>query len=266
MEFKVTPPAPAEEDLIDPPSAGADSSFRISARPVVSRANAESPEPEPSHLPRSYGTETLSLLARDPHTIFAFWDIDWNAAFRGLTAKERKVHLRLWNSEGTEKTFVEVEPMAGSCYVTVADADSAYSGEIGYYQPATNWNCLATSALVTTPPNAHAADAEVDFATVPFHLSFQRIVDLLQVTQQENATLTAMLADLSERVRSAESANLTPEKRELACVVEMARSTTDTSTATRSANPRLQQQLDRILGFGSSSSPAGGFGGSSRSA
>lgn len=215
-------------------------------------------------MPRSYGTETLSLLARDPHTVFAFWDIDWNAAFRGLAAKERKVHLRLLNSEGTEQTAVEVEPMAGSCYITVASADAAYSGEIGYYHPAANWNCLATSALVTTPPDAYAADTEVDFATVPFHLSFQRMVDLLQVTKHENETLTAMLADLSERVTSAKRASLTPEQRELARVVEIARSTADTSAATRAPNPRLQQKLERILGFGSSSSPTSGFGGSSR--
>src|SRR4029077_4935369 len=104
----------------------------------------------------------------DPHTVFAFWDIDWNGAFLGLAAKERKVHLRLLDSEGTEQTAVEVEPMAGSCYVPVADADAAYSGEIGYYHPATNFNCLATSALITTPPDAHATDDEADFATVPF--------------------------------------------------------------------------------------------------
>ena len=264
MEFKATTPAAADEDLIDSPTVGLDSTFRISAKPVVSRTDSQARDPEASHLPHSYGTETLSLLARDPHTVFAFWDIDWKAAFRGLT-KEHKVHLRLLDSEGTEQTAVEVEPMAGSCYVTVADADAAYGGEIGYYHPATRWNCLAASALITTPPDTHSADAEVDFATVPFHLSFQRIVDLLQVTQQENATLTAMLADLSERVTSAERTGLTPEQRELARVVETVRSTADTSGATPARNPRVQQKLERILGFGSSS-PTGGFGNSSRGA
>jgi hypothetical protein len=252
MQFKVTTPA------------AADSSFRISTTPVVSRTDPESPDAEGSQLPRSYGTETLSLLARDPHTVFAFWDIDWNAAFRGLASKERTVHLRLLNSDGTEQNAVEVEPMAGSCYVTVTVADAAYSGEIGYYHPATKWHCLATSALVTTPPDASAADEEVDFATVPFHLSFQRIVDLLQVTKQENVTLTTMLADLCERVGAAESANLTSEQRELARAVETARATAEASAAARSPNPRLQQKLERILGFGSSSSPMGGFSGSSR--
>ena len=259
MEFKATMPAATDEDLVEP-TVDVDSSFRISARPVVSRAEMETSEGEASHLPRSYGSETLTLLARDPHTVFAFWDIDWNAAFRDLRPKEHKVHLRLLDSEGKEQASVEVEPMAGSCYVTVANADAAYSGEIGYDHPATGWHCLASSALVTTPPDAYAADEEVDFATVPFHLSFQRIVDLLEVTQQENATLTAMLADLSERMNYAE---LTAEQRELARALEAARSGAKASAAARRSSPRVQRKLERILGFGGTS-PSSGFGGSSR--
>src|SRR6476619_1564693 len=131
MEFKATPPAATDEDFVEPSTVDADSSFRISARPVVSRTEAEASEAEASHLPRSYGSETLTLLARDPHTVFAFWDIDWNTAFRDLRPKEHKVYLRLVDSERREQASVEVEPMAGSCYVTVADADAGYRGEIG---------------------------------------------------------------------------------------------------------------------------------------
>ena len=221
-------------------------------------------ENEVSHLPRSYGSETLTLLARDPHTVFAFWDIDWSAAFRDLRTKEHKVHLRLSDSKGREQASMEVEPMAGSCYVTVTDADAGYSGEIGDQHPATGWRCLASSGLVTTPPDAYATDEDVDFVTVPFHLSFQRIVDLLEVTQQENATLTAMLANLSERVNAAvEQAELTAEQRELARALEAARSGAEASAAARRSSPRVQRKLERILGFGGTS-PSSGFGGSSR--
>lgn len=264
MEFELTTPAKADDEtLVDP--TGGDSSFQISARPVVPKAEAESEFP-PLQLPRSYGTETLSLLARDPHTVFAFWDIDWNAAFSALPTKARKVYVRLLNGAGIEQDLVEVEPMAGSSYITVADADTTYTGEIGYYHPATEWHPLATSALITTPPETHAADAEVDFATVPFHLSFQRMIDLLQVTKRENETLTSMLANLRERVTSPEAReNLPPQQAELARVVETLRPPGDTTAASRPPEPRLQQKLERILGFGGSS-PTGGFGGSSRSA
>ena len=267
MEFKVTTPAAADEDLIDPPTLGRPiQAFAFRRGRSCRGADTESSDLEASHLPRSYGTETLSLLARDPHTVFAFWDIDWNAAFRGLAAKERKVHLRLLDSKGTEQTAVEVEPMAGSCYVTVADADAAYSGEIGYYHPATN--LIASRHLPWSQlPRTHTRRTKEHFATVPFHLGFQRMVDLLQVTKQENATLTAMLADLCERVTSAESANDDDTgttrarsrggKGAVDCGHFCGGAFLESSpSATAGENP----------GFRIPRAPAGGFGGSSRGA
>lgn len=255
MEFKLRSLSAADEN------SEPDSSFQISTRPVIERSQVEADDSGFAKLPRSYGTETLTLLARDPHTIFAFWDIDWNAALRGLPPKTRAVHLRLLDIDGVEASMVEIEPMAGSCYIEVGEADATYSGEIGYFHPATKWNCLATSELVTTPAAEFSTETEVDFATVPFHLSFQRMVDLLQTTQAENANLTAMLADLRARVQTAETPNnITSAQRELARTVEHVASTTP--FARTPADPRLQRKLERVLGFGSSS-PSGGFGGPS---
>lgn len=265
MEFELAPPADSEENEREPHGAKRDSSYQISSSPLVARVDAAPVEGDFLPLPRTYGTETLSLLARDPHTIFAFWDIDWAVAFREFRARERPVHLRLFDAEGIEQMVADVEPMAGSCYLTVGHSDTSYRGEIGFYRPPNTWKCLASSALITTPPNDFASDGEVDFATVPSHLSFQRMVDLLQVSQRENESLTGMLADLRERADSAEAVSLTPEQRELAHIVETVRSTTDTSAPARSSDPRLHRKLERILGFGGTS-PTSGFGGSSRGA
>ncbi|MGI9086411.1 MAG: DUF4912 domain-containing protein [Chthoniobacterales bacterium] len=257
MKFETTPPASADD-----PGADAGSSFQISARPVVAGVTAEPDEADAPQLPRSYGTESLSLLARDPRTIFAFWDIDWNKAFRGLAPKARKVHLRLLTANGAEESVIEVEPMAGSCYLPVANADSAYRGEIGYFHPPAQWNPLAASELITTPTDIISTATEIDFATVPFHLSFQRMVDLLEATQEENATLTTMLSGLRARVASAETnPAVTPEQRELARAVEHIAAMAP--AADTSADPRLQRKLERIIGF-NPTSPSGGFGGSSR--
>jgi hypothetical protein len=262
----ITPTAP-DGDPVDISLAGAGSSFQISARPVIATATILTTEPETAALPRSYGTESLTLLARDPHTIFAFWDIDWNAAFRGLTPPERKVHLRLLDTKGREASTVQVEPMAGSSYITVADANTAYSGEIGFFHPEKQWNRLASSEIVTTPSDAPAAQTATDFATVPFHLGFQRMVDLLETTQQKNARLTEMLVDLRQRVAAVETqSTVTAGQRELAQTIENVAATTASPTKAPNSDPRMQQKLDRILGFGRAnpSSPAGGFGGSSR--
>jgi len=266
MEYEITPPTAPDETPGQGRPDPAASSFQISLRPVVATASASAEETDAAPLPRSYGTESLTLLARDPHTIFAFWDIDWQTAFRDLAPPERKVHLRLFDANGNEATSVHVEPMAGNSYITVPDADAAYSGEIGFFHPEKQWNRLASSGIVTTPRNAPSTDSVMDFATVPFHLSFQRMVDLLETTQQENATLTAMLADLRARVTGVEGqGEVTAGQRELAATIENVAVTTLAARAPAS-DPRMQQKLERILGFGRSNptSPAGGFGGSSR--
>jgi len=240
--------------------------YRISARPLIHDGGSE--KDGIRDLPRSYGTETLCLMARDPHSLFAYWDIDWKAAFGDQPARARKVYLRVWNAAGAEQVSQEVEPMAGSCQVAVAEAGSAYSGEIGYFEPATLWNCLAVSEVVTTPPGTLAAIGEADFATVPFHFSFQSMIDALRVSKQENTSLTAMLRDLRDlrdrAVASESNGALTGEERELALVLELVAP----AAKSRSKDPAIpwtRQKLERVMGLGSTS-PEGGFGGSSRSA
>ncbi|MDQ2918785.1 MAG: DUF4912 domain-containing protein [Verrucomicrobiota bacterium] len=212
-------------------------------------------------LPRSYGTQTLTLMARDPHNLFAYWDIDWPTAFREQEPQDRKVHLRLLKADGAEELAVEIEPMAGSCYISVPEANATYSGDIGFFQPREVWHSLATSELITTPPETVATDGEADFATVPFHLAFQHMIDLLRVSKQENQSLTAMLADLRQRATTRETGQpLRQEQRDLAEILQQAETI---PRPPRQSMAWTQQRLERVLGFGNSS-PSGGFGGSSK--
>lgn len=237
------------------------SPFRVSSDPVISEGKAAHDSSDQG-LPRSYGSETLCLMARDPHSLFAYWDIDWTRAFDEETPKQRTVHLRIFNADGSEQSSVEVEPLAGSCYLSVANADASYHGEIGYYDPTSAWLVVGRSEDVYLPPEIQGGAEPADFATVPFHLSFQRMIDALRVAREEDEPLTAMLADLRQRVASDEIA---AEQRELLRVVTEA-AANQPPAPQGSASPDLwaHQSLERILGFGNSSL-GGGFGGSSRS-
>ncbi len=44
-------------------------------------------------LPQSYGVPTLFLVARDPHWLFAYWDIDWSSWL--ARAADGKFYLKL---------------------------------------------------------------------------------------------------------------------------------------------------------------------------
>lgn len=247
-----------------------DATFRVSAEPVVENGHgggaAEARTASDAGLPTSYGSQALYLMARDPHSLFAYWDIDWAATFRAQKPRDRKVHLRVSRSDGEEETTLEVEPMAGSCYVDVTSGDEQYTAEIGYYEPADVWHSVAISMPVATPPDSIEQAEAPDFATVPFHLSFQRMIDLFRVSKHENASLTAMLADLRERAASESgSRTMTDEEREIVRAIDDAEAQSAADrTGTESPDLWVQQNLEKILGFGrSGTSPTGGFGGSS---
>lgn len=277
MPYKLEP-QPGDLPIEPPPAAPAfaaaepddDSTFRVSASPVVENGNGhaavEAMGAAEAGLPSSYGSQSLYLMARDPHSLFVYWDIDWAETFREQKPRDRKVHLRVSRSDGEEETALEVEPMAGSCYVEVTSGDEQYTAEVGYYEPPNVWHSVAISMPVATPPDSVDQAEAPDFATVPFHLSFQRMIDLARVAKHENASLTAMLSDLRQRAASESgSSNMTQEEREIVQAIDdaVAESAADPAQ-TEAPDLWVQQNLEKILGFGRSvTSPASGFGGGS---
>jgi hypothetical protein len=267
MDSEPTSASAADQELQGNGPRAAASNFVVSSQPVISQASQTTPdESSSSDLPRFYGSQGLCLMPRDPRSLFAYWDIDWPLTFRDQRPADRKVYLRVLNSDGAEQLFVEVEPMAGSCYVSVAEADASYSADIGYFHPPTVWNSVATSELATTPPESLNEPARADFATVPFHLSFQRMIDLFRVSKHENESLITKLAELRKRAaKPAEGETFTNEESELIRAMDDAVAEMGGAPSEETNPPDLpvQKKLERLLGFGASS-PSWGFGGSSR--
>jgi hypothetical protein len=67
---------------------------------------------------------------------------------------------------------------------------NAYRVEIGYFQPLNTWNSVATSAVVEMPPQRSVELADINLATIPFHLNFQKLANLFE---QPNDTSVAKL-------------------------------------------------------------------------
>ena len=161
--------------------------FRISRKPVVDLAKSDqshalSNAPE---LPRFQGPTRLLAIARDPWTIFAYWNVDWPSIFKNAAPIDRQVHLRVHCPDGLEQKEAAVEPMAGMHYVTMSQRHRGCRIEIGYYQPADVWHSVAMSYEIMIPP-AETSEAEhVDLATIPFHLRFQQLVDLFGAANDE---------------------------------------------------------------------------------
>ena len=240
--------------------------FRLSGGPVAYLSEdreGEADFADLSQLPRVYGEPILFAIARDPRTLFTYWNIDWPSVFAKIEPVDRQVYLRIKRGDGSEESESLVEPMLGSYYARVTQPRGTYRVEIGYYQPANEWHSITTSDEVVMPPESVSEKVDVDVATVPFHLSFQRIVDLFRSTN--DGALTETISHLQERAADKEGA-LTAEEHEILRAMDI--SLADLAAARRayldSGNREiLRKRLESLLGFGSSS-PTGGFGGSSR--
>jgi hypothetical protein len=129
-------------------------------------------------LPRFHGPPRLVAIARDPWTIFAYWNVNWPPIFKNAAPIDRQVHLRVRCADGLAEKEVAVEPMAGMHYIAMSQRHRACRMEVGYYQPADIWHSVVMSNEIMLP-SAETSEAEnVDLATIPFHLRFQQLVDL----------------------------------------------------------------------------------------
>jgi hypothetical protein len=156
--------------------------FRISDAPVVRpKAERDGGVKELGNvtLPPVYGGRVLVAIARDPRTIFLYWNIDWPTLFAKMAPVDRQVHLRVHRADSGEEQSVAVEPLAGNCYIVVPERNGPYHVEMGYYQPADTWHSITASNEVTMPRDNFAVNRDVDLATIPLHLGFQRLLDLL---------------------------------------------------------------------------------------
>src|SRR5579864_8573671 len=175
--------------------------YRISNGPVVRLARSDPKLPhdlsDVVELPRVYGEPLVFAIARDPSTLFVYWIIDWSTIFENSAPVDRQVHLRVRRGDGSEESSAAVEPMAGNCYLTVSEPRENYRVEIGYYQPREVWNGVATSELVAMPPDSVAEQSDVDVATIPFHLSFQRLIDLFRASNAD--ALSEIVSRLQKR-------------------------------------------------------------------
>ena len=84
---------------------------------------------------------------------------------------------------------MEIKPEARNWYVPVSAPDTLYFAEIGFFARDGGWVPIVTSGVTKTPPDALAEDAAAEFATVPAHLTFERMLELVRRQMEEGETL-----------------------------------------------------------------------------
>jgi hypothetical protein len=162
-------------------------------------------------LPESYFEDTLYLVARDPRWLFSYWDFNWSkyapGTFRGGV---KQFFLKVSTAAGADAGLIEINPEARNWYVPVSSPDTAYFAEIGYFDKAGGWQKIVQSGVAATPSDALAEEAAADFATVPVHLTFERLLDLVKEKMMEGESLISALARIAGEGRMEFRAGQTP--------------------------------------------------------
>jgi hypothetical protein len=149
-------------------------------------------------LPASYYEDTLFLVARDPRWLFSYWDFNWTKypanSFRGGV---KQFFLKVTTVDGADAALVEINPEARNWYVAVNSPETAYTAEIGFFDKSGAWQGAVQSGVAVTPAEALSEDGGADFATVPAHLTFERLLEMVKEKMMEGESLIEALARIA---------------------------------------------------------------------
>jgi hypothetical protein len=187
-----SPPSEAVADPSEPTSRGAEPNGSKplltippillegdeTAVPVIAGADhkyvlgpsAAAPESEENELPESYGTGRLLLAARDPHCLYAHWDLSPNQLkAHAALARDESFALRIHEDGLAGRQVLELPIPTGSphAFAHVAQAGADYAADFGYYERGGEWKSLSASEPVRTPVESVSEEDHVHFATIP---------------------------------------------------------------------------------------------------
>ena len=189
------PPILLEGDQSSPSlAAGPGEKYSLGPSPVVRKFDDAE-----SELPQAYGTKKLFLTARDPHWLYAHWDLTREQQSKlNVESGDGHLVLRLYANEmaGHPAYEIHVHPESRHWFAHVERAGDSYVAELGYYSPVGRWMRVAVSAATITPPDAAASEAEEEFATIPFEFPFARLLDIIKSAVCEHLPLAQAIEEL----------------------------------------------------------------------
>jgi len=224
---------------------------------LKSGSQAISAASQPAHLPSSYRTGRLFLVARDPHWLYARWDIteEQQRHYNSLSAD---LHLVMRIIPGTlsahDSTEIHVHPESRHWFIHVDGAGTKYTAQLGYYRPDRKWVAVASPASAATPRDTFSTDRTLRFATFPIEKPLRG--SLMRAPRLQKVSAPAFEQSHERSLAQALSRYFgTPQSPSSADVGELVRG------ALEKAVPAEEVHLETIRGAGleGPSSPLGGL-------
>jgi hypothetical protein len=167
-------------------NASNEDAARSSQRPADFKPEAE----QLGELPSGYGD--MFVVARDPHWLFTYWDFDYSK-FPG----QRQLGLQVFR-DGALETTVDINEIARNWYIPVQAANASYRVVFGYKDSQGTWHSVGEAGPTHTPPEAISTEWDTLFATVPVHLTFNLLVDVVEAARSRGEPLAEALAHLQQ--------------------------------------------------------------------
>ncbi len=135
-------------------------------------------------LPEAYGTGRLFFAARDPHWIYAYWDYNGQQMEEmRRTARHGELKLRVLEGKDSQAPLqqeITLNPSARNWFIHVGKANSDYCAEFGYYDPEGRFVVASRSKPTHTPPDQPSERTDARFVTIPFHISFRELFEMVK--------------------------------------------------------------------------------------
>lgn len=150
-------------------------------------------------LPESYGTQEMILTARDPHWLYAHWDLtDRQQRHYNSLSRDRHLVVRVHfdSLRGQVAAEVHVHPESRHWFVYVGKAGTRYVAQLGYYDKHGHWVMISPSTATLTPPDSVSSDTTAEFATVPFEVPMSKLLALVKEAVQQHKPLAQALQEL----------------------------------------------------------------------
>ncbi len=142
-------------------------------------------------FPASYNENSIMLLVRDPHCIFAYWEIcneqmDLVAGEFGRPWGEIPLTLRIYDLTGLgqdrDKAHgsydLTVHSLANNYYIPDVMANHSYCVDLGVISPEGRFICLLRSDVIQTPRDSLADGSGLVMADLLDRLSGNKAADI----------------------------------------------------------------------------------------
>ncbi|MGO8697948.1 MAG: DUF4912 domain-containing protein [Limisphaerales bacterium] len=150
-------------------------------------------------LPEAYGTQQLYLTARDPHWLYAHWDMtrEQIKKYNSLSVDGHLV-LRIHRDHlgGEPLSQIHLHPESRNWFAPVPHAAAKYLADLGYYDAKHKWVSAARSGATLTPPESLSEDTSVRFATIPPEVPFAELLAMVKTALREHVPLVEALQQL----------------------------------------------------------------------